>query len=54
MRNIKADEFTIDAPIGRNPRDRMKMAVVSDGKHAVTHITKIKSTEKTIRMLWQI
>ena len=43
--NIKADEFTIDAPIGRNPRDRMKMAVVSDGKHAVTHITKIKSSE---------
>lgn len=23
----------------------MKMAVVSDGKHAVTHITKIKSNE---------
>lgn len=31
---------TVDAPIGRNPRDRLQMAVVNDpatGKHAVTH-----------------
>ena len=27
----------IDAPIGRHPRDRIKMAVVSSGKPAVTH-----------------
>ena len=28
---------TIDAPIGRHPRERKKMAVVSSGKPAVTH-----------------
>ncbi len=30
---------TIDAPIGRNPKDRKKMAVVVNGKNAVTHFT---------------
>lgn len=28
---------TVDAPIGRHPRDRVKMAVVHTGKPAVTH-----------------
>ncbi|WP_245586180.1 23S rRNA pseudouridine(1911/1915/1917) synthase RluD [Solimonas soli] len=28
---------TVDAPIGRHPRDRLKMAVVDDGRPAVTH-----------------
>ncbi|WP_322512927.1 RluA family pseudouridine synthase [Chloroflexus sp.] len=28
---------TIDAPIGRDPRDRLRMAVVSDGRPARTH-----------------
>ncbi len=28
---------TIDAPIGRNPRHDFKFAVMSDGKHSVTH-----------------
>ena len=27
---------TIDAPIGRDPRDRKKMAVVANGRHAIT------------------
>jgi 23S rRNA pseudouridine1911/1915/1917 synthase len=35
--NIKEEEGTIDKPIGRNPQDRKKMAVVPDGKRAVTH-----------------
>ncbi|MCI1959114.1 MAG: RluA family pseudouridine synthase [Clostridia bacterium] len=35
--NIKDDEGTIDKPIGRNPKDRKKMAVVPDGRRAVTH-----------------
>jgi 23S rRNA pseudouridine1911/1915/1917 synthase len=33
---------TIDAPIGRDPKDRQKMAVVDNGKPAVTHFTVIK------------
>lgn len=28
---------TVDAPIGRDPKDRQKMAVVDDGREAVTH-----------------
>ena len=30
---------TIEAPIGRDPRDRKKMAVNPDGKAALTHFT---------------
>ena len=39
--NLKEDYGTVDAPIGRSPRDRKKMAVLSAGdghaRHAVTH-----------------
>ena len=34
--NIKEDG-TVDSPIGRNPNDRKKMAIVKDGRRAVTH-----------------
>jgi len=32
----------INAPIGRDPDDRLKMAVVKDGKEAITHFTVLK------------
>lgn len=35
--NIKEDSGTVDKPIGRNPKDRKKMAVVQGGRRAVTH-----------------
>ncbi len=35
--NLKQDSGTVDAPIGRHPSDRKKMAVVSGGRNAVTH-----------------
>lgn len=39
--NFSSDEGTVDAPIGRHPSDRKKMAVIKDGKgtarEAVTH-----------------
>ena len=35
--NIGHDYGTIDAPIGRDPKDRQSMTVVDNGKHAVTH-----------------
>lgn len=35
--NLKEDEGTIDAPLGRHPAERKKMAVVPDGRRAVTH-----------------
>lgn len=35
---VKEDEFTVDKPIGRDPKDRKKMlAGVRDGRCAVTH-----------------
>lgn len=34
---IKEDQGTVDAPLGRSPKDRKKQAVVADGRHAVTH-----------------
>lgn len=35
--NLKEEQGTIDAPIGRHPVERKKMAVVPNGKRAVTH-----------------
>ena len=36
---LREDEGTVDAPIGRHSVDRKKMAVVHNGKRAVTHYT---------------
>lgn len=36
---FKDDAGTVNKPIGRNPRDRKKMAVVADGREAITHYT---------------
>jgi 23S rRNA pseudouridine1911/1915/1917 synthase len=35
--NLRQDSGTVDAPIGRHPTDRKRMAVVSSGRPAVTH-----------------
>jgi len=35
--DLPHDKGTIEAPIGRNPKDRKKQAVVAGGKPAVTH-----------------
>lgn len=35
--NIPHDYGTVDAPLGRDPKDRQSMTVVDNGKHAVTH-----------------
>ena len=37
--NFKEETGTVDAPIGRNPKDRKKMAVVNGGREAITHFT---------------
>ena len=40
---IKEDELTINAPIGRHPMERKKMAInEKNGKTAVTHVTVLK------------
>lgn len=41
--NVKSDTGTIDAPIGRNPKDRKKQAVTDkNSKNAVTHYEVLK------------
>lgn len=40
--NFREDAFTVNLPIGRNPSDRKKMAIVRNGgraREAVTHVT---------------
>ena len=37
--NLREDAGTVNAPIGRHPVDRKKMAVVANGRSAVTHWT---------------
>lgn len=44
---LNSDTGTIDAPIGRNPNDRKKMAVTDkNSKRAVTHFKVLKRYEK--------
>lgn len=38
----REDQGTIDQPIGRHKVDRKKMAIVPDGRHAVTHYQVLK------------
>lgn len=44
--NIKQEEGTINAPIGRSSKDRKKMAIVPGGKHAVTHYRVLRRLKK--------
>ena len=39
---IKEEFGTVNEPIGRNPKDRKKMAVVSGGREAITHYKVLK------------
>jgi 23S rRNA pseudouridine1911/1915/1917 synthase len=38
VEGLVPDDATIDAPIGRHPRDRKKMAIVATGRHALTRV----------------
>lgn len=45
--SLKEDVGTVDAPVGRHPVDRKRMAVVSKGgKHAVTHYRVLERFER--------
>lgn len=39
---VKENEATINMPIGRSTKDRKKMAVIKNGKEAITHFKVIK------------
>lgn len=39
--DLQRERLTVDAPIGRSPNSPIKMAVVADGKPAVTHVKRL-------------
>ncbi|MBU1144180.1 MAG: RluA family pseudouridine synthase [Firmicutes bacterium] len=43
---FEENEGTINAPIMRHPKNRLKMAVFAQGKHAITHFKVIERFEK--------
>ncbi|WP_315168583.1 RluA family pseudouridine synthase [Metaclostridioides mangenotii] len=47
---VDEDHITVDRPIGRNPKDRLKMAVVEGGKNAITHFEVIDRFDKFTHM----
>lgn len=44
--NFVQEQGTVDAPIGRHPQDRKKMAVINGGKPAVTHFTVVEQWKR--------
>lgn len=53
--NIKEETGTINLPIGRNPKERKKMAVVSEnGKEAITHFKVLRRYEGFTHMQFQL
>lgn len=45
--HFRAESGTVDAPIGRSPRDRKRMAVVPGGREAVTHFRVLRTFSRT-------
>lgn len=39
------DQFIIQAPLARDPKDRMRMAVVAGGRRAITHVRVLKKVD---------
>ena len=40
--HLEEEEFTLDRPIGRDPRDRKRMIVREDGRRAITHFKRLE------------
>lgn len=40
--HLAEDRLTVDAPVGRHPTDRKRMAVVEGGRRAVTHFRRLE------------
>lgn len=47
---VKEDHITVDRPIGRNPKNRLQMAIVPGGKRAVTHFHVLNRFSQTTHM----
>jgi len=43
---VEEKNFTVDKPIGRNPKNRLKMAIVHDGKPAITEFELLATNGK--------
>ncbi len=52
--HLRDESGTVDAPIGRHPVDRKKMAIVKDGKPAVTHYSVVSHLEKADHIALQL
>jgi 23S rRNA pseudouridine1911/1915/1917 synthase len=48
VEGVPPPRFTVDAPIGRDPRDRLRMAVVplERGRPAVTHVERLATVDR--------
>ncbi|HLR73787.1 MAG TPA: RluA family pseudouridine synthase [Virgibacillus sp.] len=44
--SVVHDKGKIDAPIGRNPNNRLQMSVIEHGKEAMTHFSVIQRTDE--------
>ncbi|MBO4324112.1 MAG: RluA family pseudouridine synthase [Lachnospiraceae bacterium] len=51
VNGIVKEDGTVDAPIGRNPNDRKKMAIVKDGRRAVSHYHVLRQFGKKYTLL---
>lgn len=51
---MKTMEGTIDAPLGRHPKDRLKFAIVENGKRAVTHYKLIENFSREALVLCRL
>ena len=52
--HLRDESGTVDAPIGRHPVDRKKMAIVKGGKPAVTHSSVVSHLEKADHIALQL
>ena len=52
--HLRDESGTVDAPIGRHPIDRKKMAIVKGGKPAVTHYSVVSHLEKADHIALQL
>ena len=53
-RALPGPEFTVDAPIARNPKNRMRFAIVEEGRNAVTDfevVEEIKANEQSFLVI---
>lgn len=48
--HVASETGTIDAPIGRDPRNRQRMAIVGDGKPSVSHFAVLERFRSATRL----